>query len=181
MLSFYPYRLICIRLIMLGRGNAQHYGNSYKIKIILLYYLYFQGFSTILRYHSSQEKFSPPQLSVLFLCEVCTDHASSYSIRPLFPMLTLSSSAFRNSIQYLFWNSVTSHPLQMSKLSHSSFLCYLSNSNSNSWRFIISLISKFLIFAFLDLLAALLQKSIFVTNNLFSWCLSNFQVSVLVI
>ena len=54
-------------------------------------------------------------------------HATSYSIHPLFPRLSLSPYALGILRQYHFWNSVTSRPLQMSKQFQTSFFCSLNN------------------------------------------------------
>ena len=49
-----------------------------------------------------------------------SDHASSYSIHTLFAWLPLSPSALGILLKNRFWNSVSSHPLQISEPSRES-------------------------------------------------------------
>ena len=92
----------------------------------------------------------------------------------LFPRCPFSPRTLGFPHKYHFWNSDTFHPLETPKPSHSYLFCYLI---MFYWTFINCIVFGFLIFSFLYFLYALRQKSFSVANNLFAWCLPNFQGS----
>ena len=114
---------------------------------------------------------TPPQASVpcMFFCEEFDDHVSSYRIPSLLPTLSFSPLEFRSSI-------IIAMPL-LPQCCPNHFSCFSSSvSIMFCCTFIISLIFWYLLSFFVDFLAALCQK-FSVANNLFAYCLPNYQVS----
>ena len=137
---------------------------------------FIEDYSTIQLVSFILKKLCLSQFSVLcvFFCKVFAHHASSYSIHPsTTPQASTFSPCPRIPFQCHFWDSVTFHPFQMSKLSNR---LYSIAPIMLYWTFIISLIFTFIIFSFLDFLVILLQKSISVANNLFSSCTPKLQL-----